>query len=143
MLYVAEVSRDELCITVCSNLIFVKDFIDDVFEYVQKRGLPIDEFSFKFSLTEAITNTIEHGNKGNSRLLTKFKLSFDDKSLKMVFKDEGAGFNWQERVVDCPDDTAESGRGFFIIKECGYDIHFNESGNQLTLTYSFVDTCQT
>lgn len=141
MLYVAEVSRSELCITMSSSLVLVKDFIDDVFDYVQKRELPIDEFSFKFTITEAMTNAIEHGNRENARFLTRFKLTFDDKSIKMVFRDEGSGFNWQDRVIDCPDDVAESGRGFFIMKECGYDINFNESGNQLTLTYSFADVC--
>lgn len=142
MLYVTEVSKSELCVTMSSSLTFVKDFIDDVFEYTQKQGLPVDEFAFKFAITEAITNAIEHGNKENVRLLARFRLSFDAQSLTMVFEDEGSGFNWQERITNCPDDSAESGRGLFIIKECGYDMEFSGTGNILTLTYSF-DACPT
>lgn len=140
MLYVTEVSRNEFRITMSSSLSLIKDFIEEVAEYAKAREIPVDEFSLKFALVEAVTNAIEHGNKKNARLLVKFFLSFDDRNLQMVFEDEGTGFNWRERhLMSCPDSTAISGRGLFIIKECGFTIHFNEAGNRLTLARSLAD----
>lgn len=140
MLYVAEVSKKELCVTMSSSLSLVQDFIDDVAEYVQSREIPVDEFSFKFAITEAVTNAIEHGNSKNSRLLVKFRLWVEAGSLRMFFEDEGTGFNWEEyQTVTCPKSSAESGRGLFIIKQCGYDFEFNEVGNRLLLTRPLED----
>ena len=140
MLYVAEVSKNELHVTMSSSLSLVQDFIDDVADYVQTRKVPIDEFSFKFAITEALTNAIEHGNKNNTRRLVRFKLWIEEGNLRMLFEDEGEGFDWNEfREVACPDCTAESGRGLFIIKQCGYEFEYNETGNCLSLTHPLGD----
>lgn len=140
MLYVTEVSKNELYITMASSLSLVQDFIDDVAEYVQTRTIPIEEFSFKFAIAEALTNAIKHGNKNNSRRLIKFKLWVEEGVLRMFFEDEGEGFDWKAyQEVTCPDSTAESGRGLFIIKQCGYDFEFNEAGNRLSLAHPLED----
>ncbi|MGD9127962.1 MAG: ATP-binding protein [Planctomycetia bacterium] len=140
MLYVAEVSKNDLHFTIASSLSLVQDFIDDVAEYVQTRAIPVDEFSFKFALTEAVTNAIEHGNKKNPRRLVKFRLWEEEGSLRMSFEDEGSGFDWREyQDPSCPDSTAESGRGLFIIGQCGYEVEFNEAGNLVTLTHPLGD----
>ncbi len=83
--------------------------------------LPFDKDArddIAISLSEAVTNAIEHGNGGDISKSVHIEFEISDEGLGMVITDEGAGFN-SSNVPD-PRENENllnlSGRGLLIIE---------------------------
>ena len=91
------------------------------------------------SLTEAVNNAIQHGNKGdvnkNICLICKVK----PHELKFEVCDEGRGFNPRK----IPDPTSiekieqENGRGVLIMRSLAHKVKFKKKGTTVEMTFNF------
>ncbi|RMD51550.1 MAG: ATP-binding protein [Ignavibacteria bacterium] len=90
------------------------------------------------AVSEAISNSIIHGNKSDPNKKVEVTIELIDEKLIITFKDEGNGFIPE----DVPDPTLpenmmkESGRGIHIMKTIIDDVKYNftEDGTELVLT---------
>jgi serine/threonine-protein kinase RsbW len=87
------------------------------------------------SLTEALSNAMLYGNAKDSRKRVRIEVIVGEHEIKARITDEGTGFD----PGGIPDPTSPdhlekcSGRGLFLMRELMDEVHFNESGNQVTL----------
>lgn len=109
----------------------VEQFVKEIFD---KHQIPKGCFNnVLLCISEAVQNSIVHGNKKNVSKKIEVHVNCKDKSLDITVTDEGDGFN----VNSIPDPThgknirKESGRGIHIIKSISQTINFNEKGNSL------------
>ena len=99
---------------------------------------PEDECdSIAIAVTEAVNNAIIHGNKQDPEKKVYLTIFVQEKTLKVVVRDEGTGFD-PESLPDPLDPEnllKESGRGIFILKSLMDEVNyaFDEGGTQLTL----------
>ena len=100
------------------------------FEWEQK-----DVFAIQLSFEEAIVNAIRHGNQSNNRLGVRVHLEITPERFLARVEDEGPGFN----PDSLPDPTLEDfldrpcGRGVKLMRAFMTSVHFNPSGNAVTL----------
>nr|WP_282189250.1 ATP-binding protein [Maribellus sp. YY47] len=84
-------------------------------------------------LSEAVVNSIVHGNKNVLHKEIKVKVDCLTHSLVVSVTDEGEGFDF----INLPDPThrknlkKESGRGIHIIKSLSDSVEYNHIGNSL------------
>jgi len=84
-------------------------------------------------LSEAVVNSIVHGNKNVLHKEIKVKVDCLTHSLVVSVTDEGEGFD----IQSVPDPTSqknikkESGRGIHIIKSLSDSVEYNQLGNSL------------
>ena len=93
--------------------------------------------SIAIAVTEAVNNAIIHGNKLKKKKRVHLSISVVNKTLTVIVKDEGTGFN-PEKLPDPLDPEnllKESGRGIFILKSLMDDViyDFSDKGTVLTL----------
>ena len=92
------------------------------------------------AITEAISNSIEHGNKNDVN--KKISLEFYTETRGLIFKitDEGNGFdiNSISDPTDINNSDSSKGRGIFLMKSLADDIIFNELGNSIELIFSIA-----
>lgn len=84
-------------------------------------------------LSEAVINSIKHGNKNDKNKTVVIGASCDDVTLSIQIQDEGDGFNLSH-VKDPTNDSNirnESGRGIFIIKNISNKLEYNDIGNSV------------
>ncbi len=84
-------------------------------------------------ITEAVINSIKHGNKNDLDKKVFIVLDFNKEGINIKIEDEGDGFdvkNVQNPILK-ENINKESGRGIFIIKNLSEKIEFNEKGNQV------------
>jgi serine/threonine-protein kinase RsbW len=89
------------------------------------------------AITEAVTNAIYHGNKGDAS--KKVSVSFTAANGLLVFTiaDEGHGFDY----YNLPDPTSpenlekECGRGIFLMKHLTDQLIFSENGRVVELSF--------
>ena len=119
------------------NLTMVENIVDNL----SKRLGVSDEVYGKIlvSTIEAINNAIIHGNRGIESKIVKLSFSSNGSSLIISVKDEGEGYNFN----NIPDPTSSenieklNGRGVFIMKKLADDIAFNDTGNEVTMTFKY------
>jgi len=82
------------------------------------------------SLTEAVNNAINHGNKNDQNKFVNIGLTEMSSKLCIKVEDEGCGFD----PAEVPDPTAPEnigccgGRGVFLIKELSDDVRYVRNG---------------
>jgi len=82
------------------------------------------------SLTEAVNNAINHGNKNDQSKFVNIDLTQMQTKICIKVQDEGCGFN----PDNVPDPTAPEnvgccgGRGVFLIKELSDDVRYMQNG---------------
>jgi serine/threonine-protein kinase RsbW len=89
------------------------------------------------SVTEAVNNAINHGNKNQNSLIIEL-LVFDN-STEFCFSitDEGMGFDY----INLPDPTSpenilkENGRGVFLMRNLADEVVFEEDGKKVLLYF--------
>ena len=92
------------------------------------------------ALTEAVTNAMLHGNKGNPEKKVDIICDSNGNNLTFTVKDEGEGFD--SSVL--PDPTAPenieklSGRGVFLMKKLADKVNFSDSGRAVSLNFKLV-----
>ena len=88
--------------------------------------------------TEAVNNSINHGNKGNSNKFIDVLVEYNDDILSFDIKDEGDGFDYE----NIPDPTLPEniekldGRGVFLIKNLADDMEFLNNGSEIKFSFN-------
>jgi len=86
-------------------------------------------------VSEAVINSIEHGNRFDRKKLVTIKIECSKNELHVEINDEGEGFDL--KVVDDPTKKEniikESGRGIHIIKSLSDSLKYNKKGNSIQL----------
>lgn len=92
-------------------------------------------FAIKLALEEALTNAIKHGNKLDPDKQVAIDYRVNDREVRIEVCDEGGGF-----APDAvPDPTVDanlekpSGRGVMLIRAYMTEVHFNPTGNCITM----------
>lgn len=84
-------------------------------------------------LSEAVINSIKHGNKNDKKKEVIIAANCIDNGLDLKVVDEGEGFN--VNGIKNPTHTSnlknESGRGIFIIRSMSNKLEYNEKGNRI------------
>ncbi len=104
----------------------------------KKSGLNPEKFNnLSLSFSEALSNSIIHGNRCDTSKKVKITVEVNDSKMVIKIKDEGKGFD----VNSIPDPTKdenilkESGRGILIMKSFldGLYYNFTEEGTETIL----------
>lgn len=108
-----------------SELAIVKVFVNELFV---NNKISIKYFNKVFlCISEAVVNSIEHGNKNDSNKKISIFTDCESESVYVEIKDEGEGFNL-EKIEDptCIENIKkETGRGLHIIKSLSEQIEYN------------------
>ena len=111
------------------------DFIDEKTEaWLQIHGVQIDLFPIRLLVREALTNAVMHGHNNNPEKYITYSFSALTDRVHIRIEDEGAGFNWRDKMGANLNVLGSDGRGMAIMKIYAQDITFNEKGNVITLT---------
>jgi serine/threonine-protein kinase RsbW len=110
-----------------NNLITVEEFIN---YFAKDLGLDDEKLNgLLLSITEATTNAIVHGNKGDRKKNVYIDVNASDSILTIVVRDEGVGFDPSE----VPDPThpdnllKDSGRGLYLMRVYMDELHYNHT----------------
>jgi len=93
------------------------------------------------SLTEAVNNAIQHGNRNDpdKKVEIVFRASTDSESFSFTVKDEGNGFNYNTLADPTEPENLEkiSGRGVFLMKNLADKVGFLRDGSEIELNFKF------
>lgn len=116
-----------------SELRKVEKFIDDIFE---ENELNRKHFNrVLLCVSEAVINSIEHGNKYDSSKPITIEVNCDLNDIHIIIKDEGSGFdlNKVQNPTNKNNLKKESGRGIYIIRALSHFLKYNQKGNSVQL----------
>ncbi len=89
-------------------------------------------------VSEAVVNSIEHGNKSDKRKKVKIQINCKSDKIILEVSDEGEGFN--VKTIEDPtlneNIRKETGRGIFIMKSLSNSVEYNEYGNSVKIKIS-------
>lgn len=108
-----------------NNLITVEEFVN---YFSKDLGLDEDKINgLLLSVTEATTNAIIHGNKGDKSKIVTINVSANEHLLTIIVHDQGGGFD-----PSCvPDPThpdnllKDSGRGLYLMRVYMDELYYN------------------
>lgn len=133
-----QVKQDLRISSKTENISLVEGLVDDICD---KHKINEDYYgNILIALTEAVTNAILHGNKGDVHKFVDVSYFNQDKELCFVIKDEGPGFD----VNALPDPTAPeniekpTGRGVFLMRNLADKIEFEDSGRTVKLYFNIA-----
>ena len=92
------------------------------------------------AITEAVTNAIYHGNKGDASKKVSVKYALSNHRLSFTISDQGKGFDF----YNLPDPTApenlekECGRGIFLMKHLTDQLIFSDNGRVVELNFKLT-----
>ena len=94
-----------------------------------------DIYGLKVVSYEALSNAIRYGNKSDKDKDVIIELTVASREFSLTFTDSGNGFNSSEyNDPTIPNEEETNGRGFPLIKAYGYNVNFNDRGNEITLS---------
>lgn len=91
------------------------------------------------AVTEAVNNTILHGNQNNPDKLVKIGFEVDSSHLVFSVTDEGPGFDY----AALPDPTDPNnidklnGRGVFLMSSLSDSIKFDQNGSKVSIGFKY------
>lgn len=115
-----------------------------IINIAKEAGLPEEKFNnLSLSFSEAVSNSIVHGNKNNSDKKVKITVNIDPEKMTIIIKDQGNGFD----LSSVPDPTKpenilkDSGRGIHIMKSFldNLSYRFTPEGTETILTISLSE----
>ena len=114
----------------------VRPFVDDV---AQRYCLSADtQGNILVTLTEAVTNAMLHGNRGDCSKSVSISLLRHKDALEVRVSDQGPGFN----PSAVPDPTSAEcieqcgGRGIFLMRELSDDCRFMKNGSTVAMRFN-------
>ena len=92
-------------------------------------------FAIRLALDEALSNAVNHGNKGDSSKKVHVEYSVSDDEVVVSITDDGPGFNPSAVPDPTLDENLERphGRGVMLMRAYMTDVSFNPKGNCVTL----------
>lgn len=118
------------------NLNEVRIFLKEIFDESR-----IDMYCFNrvfLGLSEAVNNSIVHGNQLNENKRVYIKIVVSGNVFVIEVKDEGMGFN----VAGLSNPTSfdnlkkEHGRGIYILQKIADEVVFSEGGSKVRIKYT-------
>ncbi len=123
--------------SVPANLNRVEEYLKDVL-----RQYRVDECKYPdilVSITEAVTNAMVHGNKGDESKFVQLKTIRKKSCITFRISDEGAGFN-PESVPDptLPENLEKcGGRGVFLMQKLSDRVIFYDNGRTVEIQFNY------
>ena len=118
-----------------SDLDEVRDFLDEIFT---ESDLDRNYFNrVLLGLSEAVNNSILHGNGLDTEKSVFITARYDLESLIFDVVDQGDGFD-VSKILDPTSDSnirKERGRGIFLIRHFADDVVFFEEGRRVRIKY--------
>ena len=123
--------------SVPENLALVERMVDEI---CSDYSINEDYYgNILISITEAVNNAIQHGNKYDpgKHVSVEFDADKDLEYLCFKISDEGEGFD----VTDIPDPTEAAnieklnGRGIFLMKNLADEVGFSSEGREVELNF--------
>ena len=90
------------------------------------------------SVTEAVNNAIQHGNKLSKDLSVSLYVGNSETEFCFSVTDQGDGFDF----IILPDPTSpdniekENGRGIYLMKSLADDVEFSDSGRSVNIYFT-------
>lgn len=115
--------------------------IEEAVDYVTQRCAVCGDdprklrFNLRVGLTEALANAMLYGNGRDPSKRVRVEVAFRESTITARITDEGGGFD----PCCVPDPTLPTniikpeGRGIFLMRKLLDEVHFNDSGNSVTL----------
>lgn len=119
------------------NINLIEKFVEDICD---EYNINNNYFAnIMLVITEAVKNSIIHGNKQNPR--KKVKLSFHSRPFGLLFvvEDEGKGFDF--RMLQDPTDLEEvevMGTGLYLIRSLSDEVVFRENGRIIEISFKIA-----
>lgn len=118
------------------NIYKVEKFIEEISDLYHINNTYFG--NLMIAITEAVTNAIIHGNASDSDKKVKVEFTSDKQGLAFKVIDEGNGFDFKNLpnpLNGLNGDADNIGRGIFLINTLADEVSFNESGNEIKLTF--------
>jgi serine/threonine-protein kinase RsbW len=114
----------------------IADLLTDVIGAMEEVGYGArDTFAVRLALEEAVINAVKHGHGNDPRKRACIWWVVSASAVKLVVKDDGAGFD-PDRVPDpCLPENQEGpgGRGVFLMRSYMSWVRFNDAGNRVVM----------
>jgi serine/threonine-protein kinase RsbW len=120
------------------SLLLVERMVEDVCDVL---GVKEDVYgNILLSVTEAVNNAIQHGNKYDLTKVVEITFYKTDKMLTFSVKDEGNGFDYNHLKDPTDPENLESphGRGVFLMKNLSDSVVFENGGREVKIGF-FID----
>ncbi len=119
-----------------SDLKKVPSAVAKILSILKKRHIddkPLQDI--KLALSEAVINSIRHGNEGNRRLRVGTELFLTEGEVRLRVWDEGKGYDYNKVPDPTLDENIEKGhgRGIFLIRRLMDKVSFNKTGSQIEM----------
>ncbi|NOY95948.1 MAG: ATP-binding protein [Chlorobi bacterium] len=111
----------------------VEKFINEIFEEFK---VPHELYNkYYLCISEAVINSIEHGNRYDINKAVIIRFVLKKKYLKFIISDEGNGFDINNTYDPTTKENIkkEKGRGLYIIKSLVEGIRFKKNGRIIEL----------
>ena len=92
------------------------------------------------ALSEAVNNSITHGNRLDVTKRVFVRIFHDDINLFIEVKDEGAGFSFEciEDPTSNENIKKEKGRGIFLIRQVSDEVEYFEEGRKVLIRFNII-----
>jgi serine/threonine-protein kinase RsbW len=100
-------------------------------QFYKKKNLPEETFNKVYlCISEAVINSIEHGNKNDKGKEVSIVLDCMKNDLKIEVRDEGDGFDYKNIANPTVRENRkkDTGRGIFIIQSLCNQVSFRNEG---------------
>ena len=106
----------------------------------KKLGIPDEVYGkILISTVEAVNNAMLHGNKGDASKMVTVNFTADGNTFDVTVTDQGEGFKYD--TLPDPTDPANienlHGRGVFIMRSLADAIEYNDSGNEVKMSFRY------
>ena len=122
-----------------SSLNFLREVDEFVEQKLREQGINQDLVTdIAISVTEVVTNAVNHGNRNDRRKKVTVSLKIEQKQVTIRIEDQGAGFDPEHLANPLAEENLlkDAGRGIFIVKSLMDEVKFevnSDSGTAVVL----------
>ena len=126
-------------IIIPSSLNFLREVDEFIEQKLREQGINQDLVTdIAISVTEVVTNAVNHGNRNDRRKKVTVSLKVDQKQVTIRIEDQGTGFDPEHLANPLADENLlkDAGRGIFIVKSLMDEVKFevnSDSGTAVVL----------
>src|SRR4030067_1025819 len=128
--------KEDNRITIPSSLNYLREVDEFVEQKLKEEGVDSGLVTdIAISVTEVVTNAVNHGNRNDLHKKVTVSVKLDKKSVTIQVEDQGGGFDSEhlENPLDEKNLLKEAGRGVFIVKSLMDEVKFEALPNNGTI----------